>query len=85
MGETNAERYVVRSVVGWRITNSRADRSPSHNPGVTAVVLDRLDAWREVGRFGSEDPHPVYPMRCRRALGALTAAETLADELNAAA
>jgi hypothetical protein len=78
------ERFQVRSVVGYRVMpGAPPTRSGTGDPGVSVSVLDRLDAWREVGRFQSE---PVVPGQnfSLGALGALKAGEALAAELNAA-
>jgi hypothetical protein len=77
------ERFQVRSVVGYRImAGAPRERSSSGDPGVSVSVLDRLNAWREVGRFQSEPDVPGQNFR-PGVLGALKAGEALAAELNA--
>jgi hypothetical protein len=75
------KRYKVTTCTGWAITSGGGTRSQPI--GLTASVLDTLNAHREVKRFRSEDKR--YMKRGFRLghEGAIKSAQEYADKLNA--
>ena len=72
-------RFYLRTCTGYRT----ARKGSSNTPGLTAVVLDRLNAHRAIASFRSEGYTGIVSGRRLGVEGAKRAAKALARRLNA--